>query len=99
MGGADQGSPQNLGEAPDFVGDKDRVLDARVDDDQYDLTLRPRMLSEYVGQLQVRENLGILLGPPRRGVKPVGHVLLGGRPGLARTTPAPIIPTSFEVET
>ena len=43
-----------------------RVLDARPDDDQYDVTLRPRTLTEYVGQAQVRENLGILLEAARR---------------------------------
>src|SRR5450759_633753 len=42
------------------------ILDARVDDDQFDLTLRPRLLTEYVGQEQVRENRSILLEAARR---------------------------------
>jgi Holliday junction DNA helicase RuvB len=49
----------------------DIVLDARADDEQFDLTLRPRMLSEYVGQEQVRENLSILLEAARRRGEPV----------------------------
>src|SRR5260370_32404175 len=49
------------------------------------------MLSEYVGQQQVRENLGILLEAARRRGEPVEHVLLCGPPGLGKTTLAHII--------
>src|SRR5438876_3207103 len=70
---------------------EDRVVDASADDEQFDLTLRPRMLSEYVGQAQVRENLSILLEAARRRGEPVEHVLLSGPPGLGKTTLAHII--------
>ena len=69
----------------------DPVLDPRGDDDQFDLTLRPRLLSEYVGQEQVRQNLSILLEAARRRGEPVEHVLLSGPPGLGKTTLAHII--------
>ncbi|MDQ3579130.1 MAG: Holliday junction branch migration DNA helicase RuvB [Actinomycetota bacterium] len=54
-------------------------------------TLRPRLLSEFVGQPRVREQLELVLqGATRRG-SPPDHVLLSGPPGLGKTSLALII--------
>src|SRR2546429_8328066 len=54
-------------------------------------TLRPRKLSEFVGQARVREQLELVLqGAARRGAPP-DHVLLSGPPGLGKTSLAMII--------
>jgi len=72
---------------------EERTLDPHEapDEDQFDRTLRPRTLSDYVGQEQVRQNLTILLEAARRRGEPCEHVLLCGPPGLGKTTLANII--------
>jgi len=61
------------------------------EDVPFDATLRPRTLDEYIGQSQVKENLGVFIKAARMRNEPLDHVLLYGPPGLGKTTLAHII--------
>lgn len=63
----------------------------RQGDDNLDTSLRPKILSEYVGQDRIKENLAIAIGAAKKRDEPIEHVLLYGAPGLGKTTLAHVI--------
>ncbi|MBK8804344.1 MAG: Holliday junction branch migration DNA helicase RuvB [Fibrobacteres bacterium] len=71
----------------------DRLLNPvqRTEDLENENILRPKTLSDFVGQAELRENLGIFLQAARERGEPLDHVLFAGPPGLGKTTLASII--------
>jgi len=73
--------------------DEDRVVSALagLDERVIEGALRPRRLTEFVGQARVREQLSLVLESAMRRDRPPDHVLMCGPPGLGKTTMAMII--------
>jgi holliday junction DNA helicase RuvB len=69
------------------------IHDARAvgTDDDFDRSLRPPKLADFVNQVQVTEQLGIFIEAARRRGEALDHVLLAGPPGLGKTSLAHII--------
>jgi holliday junction DNA helicase RuvB len=63
----------------------------RPDEDELELSLRPRSLDEFVGQERVKEQLGIALEATKARGEALDHVLLVGPPGLGKTSLAYIV--------
>lgn len=66
-------------------------------EDRIDQALRPRSLSDLIGQDRVKENLGILIAAARQRGEPLDHVLFYGPPGLGKTTLAHILSNEMGV--
>lgn len=70
-----------------------RIVDAKKDQDEVneELSLRPQLLSEYIGQKQLLDNLKVFIGAAKHRQETLDHLLLYGPPGLGKTTLAHII--------
>ncbi|MBE6145142.1 MAG: Holliday junction branch migration DNA helicase RuvB [Firmicutes bacterium] len=70
-----------------------RLVDGEKKDelDNFDQSIRPSSLSEYVGQTDIKENLKVFIKACKMRDEVLDHVLLYGPPGLGKTTLAHII--------
>jgi holliday junction DNA helicase RuvB len=88
-------SAESLQEAAASAEATSRELLTKLRDDE--VALRPRHMSEMVGQREVSERLAIAVDAASKRKEPLGHILLDGPPGLGKTTFATCIPRDLGV--
>jgi len=79
---------------------QNRITDPKesADDKGFDLTLRPKTLTDFVGQQKIKQNLEIFMQAAKKRDEPTEHVLLYGNPGLGKTTLAHIIAKEMDAD-
>ena len=80
-------------ERDDIQAEADRILTPAADEPErvFEVGLRPKSLTDFIGQSSLKENLNVFIGAAKHRSEPLEHVLLYGNPGLGKTTLAHII--------
>ena len=68
-----------------------------MEEKEYEQTIRPKLIDEYIGQTEVKENMKVFIEAAKIRGEALDHVLLYGPPGLGKTTMAYIIANELEV--
>jgi Holliday junction DNA helicase RuvB len=75
---------------------QDRIVSPRSDREEL-LSLRPRLLQEFVGQDKIKQNLRVFIDASKKRKEALDHILLDGPPGLGKTTLSHIIASELGV--
>ena len=73
--------------------EQSRIIAPETDTEEIvlDVSLRPQKLADFIGQAQIKQNLGISMEAANKRGEMLEHILLYGNPGLGKTTLANII--------
>ena len=72
-------------------GEESLIVSTKTEYDAEENVLRPKTMSDYVGQTKVKENLSVYIAAAKARGEALDHVLLYGPPGLGKTTLSHII--------